>query len=65
MTCDRCGKDSLAYTMSIFNTDEICMACKDKERAHPAFEEARRVESEQVKAGNFNFQGVGLPADLR
>lgn len=65
MICDRCGKETLGHTMSYFNTDEICFECRDTERAHPMFEEARRIEAEHVRAGDYNFQGIGLPKDLR
>lgn len=64
MTCDRCGNESLSSTGSFFNTDQICLPCSKREREHPQYEEARRVESEQVRQGNYNFQGVGLPSDL-
>ena len=30
-TCDRCGKKLTIRIMSWFNTDCICMECKDKE----------------------------------
>jgi hypothetical protein len=50
--------------MSYFNTDILCMDCSDKERAHPQFGEARRIETEHCKSGNYNFAGVGKPADL-
>lgn len=65
MRCDRCGKETLATTMSYFNTDTICMKCKDIERAHPMFETARRIETEEVMRGNYNYEGIGLPNDLR
>lgn len=65
MTCQRCGSETRSTTMSYFNTEIICPTCDSEERAHPQFEEARRVELEHVKAGDYNFEGVGLPADLR
>lgn len=64
MVCDRCRKETSAHTMSIFNTDNICMECYDKERAHPAYDEAKRLEGEAVAKGNYNYRGVGKPADL-
>lgn len=64
MICDRCGKETRVHAMSYFNEDVLCRACIEKERAHPAFEEARRVEGEHVKRGEYNFRGVGKPADL-
>lgn len=62
--CDRCGKETRSTTMSYFNEDIICPTCDKAEREHPAFEEARQAELEQVKAGNYNFRGVGKPHDL-
>lgn len=64
MQCDRCGKESLAYVMSFFNRDEICMECQSKEQAHPKYAEARRVEAKAVSEGDFNYPGIGRPADL-
>jgi hypothetical protein len=49
---------------SYFNTDTICSECWDVERAHPLFPEAKRVENEAVRAGDFNFPGIGLPPEL-
>lgn len=61
MKCDRCGKDTDTTIMSMFNMDIICMACKEKERAIPGYEQAREEERRQVLAGNYNFEGVGMP----
>lgn len=62
--CDRCGKETDIYTMSFFNTDEICMECRKKERVHPKFEEARKREVEEVRKGNYNYPGIGKPESL-
>lgn len=62
--CGRCGEESLVTTMSYFNTDMICLGCEEKEEAHPEYREARRLELEAVKRGDYNFQGVGRPSDL-
>jgi len=48
----------------MFNTQQICMGCLLKEQAHPRYEEARRVELAAVRAGNTNFEGIGLPDSL-
>jgi len=64
--CDRCGA-SLAgrgSIMSKFNQDIICMECKRKERAHPDYAEADRIETEAVRRGVRNFPGIGKPKDL-
>lgn len=60
-TCDRCGA-SLAggRTMSMFNTDTICMACAEAERKRPDYEAAREAERAAVRAGDRSFKGVGL-----
>lgn len=64
MICQRCGADTMGSTGSYFNTDQICFDCDRRERAHPRFEEARRVETEHVQRGDMNFPGIGLPPEL-
>lgn len=62
--CERCGKETKSFTMSMFNEEHICMECKEKERRHPDYQRARDAEQEVVKNGNMNFSGIGKPADL-
>lgn len=62
--CDRCRKDTLATTMSFFNTDTLCLSCWDKERNHPDYARAVQVETEAVRRGNYKFPGIGKPSDL-
>ena len=50
--------------MSRFNTEMICDTCLAKEKAHPKYAEACRVELEHVKMGDYNFSGIGKPSDL-
>ena len=64
MICDRCGKESSSLIMSRFNTEMICDTCLAKEKAHPKYAEACRVELEHVKMGDYNFSGIGKPSDL-
>jgi len=64
MKCDRCGGDAQTSTMSRFNTETICIPCEVKEKAHPDYAEAARVELEAVKRGDYNYPGVGKPQDL-
>ncbi len=48
--CDRCHGDfNGCRTMSIFNTQVICMICKEKEQQRADY-----------RKGNYNFQGIGL-----
>ena len=58
--CDRCGKPLTVRTMSMFNTETICMGCAEAERKRPDYAAARDAEAAAVRAGNFNFKGVGL-----
>lgn len=64
MICGRCHRECNGFTGSYFDTANICFRCEEVERNHPAYEEARRVESAECARGNFNFRGVGVPADL-
>lgn len=65
MKCDRCGSSDGVLTGSFFNEEMICIdVCKPKEQAHPKYAEAKAVEAEQVRNGNYNFPGIGKPADL-
>ncbi len=59
--CDRCGR-SLAggRTMSMFNTDTICLECAEAERRRPDYRAAQEAERAAVAAGDRNFGGVGL-----
>ena len=63
--CDRCKSESFIFKMSFFNEDMLCRICVKKEELHPKYDEAKRVETAHVRAGNFNFKGIGLPKDLR
>ena len=64
MKCERCGKEVSIFSMSFFSTQNICLDCIKKEENHPNFREAKKIENEHVKAGNYNFEGIGLPNDL-
>ena len=44
----------------MFNTDTICLKCKEKERKRPDYGRAEAAEIAAVKAGDRNFKGVGL-----
>jgi len=37
------------------------MECSDEENNHPDIKMAKAVESAHVKAGNYNYPGVGWP----
>ena len=63
--CDRCEGWAFASIGSMFNTDQICIECEGIEGAHPEFTRAVEVENAEVQKKNYNFAGIGLPADLR
>ena len=65
MICERCGKETIMYTVSMFNTQEICTECMEKEQAHPDYERAVAADRAACMSGDYNFCGIGLPADLR
>ena len=58
--CQRCSEPSRSMITSMFNTQWICTACKEKEMKHPKYEEAERREREECSKGNRNFEGIGL-----
>lgn len=66
MNCERCYKDTRGIDiMSMFNTQQICKECKDKEERHPAYPIARDRENDECLSGNYNYPGMGLPPDLK
>lgn len=60
-TCDRCGGSlEKGRILSMFNNDCICMSCKDAETRRPDYKDAVAADHEAIKAGNYNFEGIGL-----
>lgn len=57
--CQRCRVKSYSYIMSMYSVTLICSLCSDKERERPDYDEAAKTESNEVKKGNFNYEGVG------
>jgi hypothetical protein len=62
--CDRCHKPTLSTIMSKFNEEAICTDCKLREAAHPKYKEACEAEEAAIRAGNYNYPGIGCPPDL-
>ncbi len=59
--CDRCGGPlAEGRTQSMYNADVICVECKRKERGRPDYERAVAADVAAVKAGNWNYKGIGL-----
>ena len=60
-TCDRCHAPLTGgRTMSMFNTDCICMECAKAERSRKDYAAARDAECAAVRGGNHNFAGIGF-----
>lgn len=58
-TCDRCsGSLEGGRIMSKLNTDCLCLTCKKKEKQHPRYKEAVKAELEEVKKGNYSYEGL-------
>lgn len=64
-SCERCNKPTFDSIMSKFNTQMICTECKTIEKAHPSYQRASDAEVSEVRSGNYNFEGIGLPDELR
>lgn len=58
--CDRCGKKLKSRICSMYNTDCICMECKDAEMKREDYTEAVAAEIAAVRLGDYNFSGIGL-----
>lgn len=59
INCDRCGgslKDG--RIMSMYNTDCICMICKEKESKRTDYSEAVKADQKEMKKGNYNYKGI-------
>lgn len=63
--CDRCKKETNTFMMSFFNTEMCCLDCIEKEQKHPEYEKARKAELGALHFGMRNYEGIGLPKDLR
>ena len=58
--CDRCGAPLTVRTLSMYNEDVICMACKEKEQKRPDYHEAVEADNAAIRRGDRNFKGIGL-----
>lgn len=57
--CPRCGESTNNQTtMSVFNTDTICIPCKEKEKEDPDYQLAVDTEAAEVRKGNYNYPGI-------
>ena len=57
--CDRCGGSlSGGRIMSMYSTECLCLACKEKEKARADYQAAVKAELDEVKKGNLNYKGI-------
>lgn len=63
-SCDRCnGSLKDGRIMSMYNTQCICLICKDKETKRPDYAKAVKTDREKIKQGDYNFRGIGYSED--
>lgn len=66
MFCNRCKKENAKLLfLSVFNEENICISCKEKEEKHTLYKDALIADRKALKEGNYNFKGIGLPNDLK
>ena len=59
--CDRCKKPlNGARIMSMYNTDCLCMECKEAETKRDDYKKAQEADINAIKKGDYNFAGIGL-----
>ena len=57
--CDRCGGSLKGgRILSMFNTDVLCLKCKDEECKRPDYKAAQEADMAEIKKGNYNFKGI-------
>jgi hypothetical protein len=57
--CDRCGGSlENGRIMSMFNTDCICIECKEKEMKRSDYLKAVEAEQDEIRKGNYNYKGI-------
>jgi len=49
----------------MFNSDKICEACQFLETGDPSFEKARDAVIDSISRGDYDFEGIGLPDNLK
>lgn len=65
MNCTRCNRENRKMLfMSVFNDEQICVDCKEREESHPKYLDALFADREALKNRDYNFTGIGVPSDL-
>ena len=63
MTCPWCKGPIRFSSCSYFTSQDICEKCKEDEKHCPNYQRAREEEGRAVRAGNYNFPGIGLTVE--
>lgn len=58
--CDRCGAPLTVRIQSMYNSDVLCMACKEAEQKRADYRDAAEADNAEIRKGNYNFKGIGL-----
>jgi hypothetical protein len=57
--CPRCKESTNGRTtMSVFNTEVICISCREKEKEDPDYKSAVDTEVDETRKGNYNYPGI-------
>jgi len=57
--CDRCGGSlESGRIMSMYNTECICIECKERELLRRDYRKAADADHAEIKKGNFNYKGI-------
>ncbi|MBQ2670598.1 MAG: gamma-glutamylcyclotransferase [Alphaproteobacteria bacterium] len=63
--CDRCHKPfGGTRIMSMYNTDCICMVCKEAETKRADYKLAQDADMKEIRNGNYNYQGIGYKEEI-
>lgn len=57
--CDRCnGSLEEGRIMSMYNSDCICLKCKEKEMKRSDYDKAVKADHDEIRKGNYNYKGI-------
>jgi hypothetical protein len=63
--CHRCGEEAETLRSSWFNTDMLCLNCRQVEGNHPLYAYAQYAAFVKAQTGDYCFVGIGLPQELQ
>ncbi len=57
--CDRCGSSlKKGRIMSMYSTECLCLACKERERKREDYPEAVAADHREIRKGNYQYRGI-------